>query len=225
MFQSGNRHEVFIIAAQVIIKKSFVMSLFLYLMTPMLVSAKDFGVIGKTWEIKERDAVEEIQDNLKAMEKAGQLDEHNQIIKEKVEEKVRNPKPLNIKRTEVVRVFSYDPSIILNEDLKDAKGVVFYKKGTKVNPLDTVSMKYELIFFDAKDDEQLDYAVSRYNKLEIKPKLILTGGSPIEIEEKYKIDVYFDQNGVLVKKFGIHQVPAVVAQDGKMLNIKEVMLW
>ena len=187
-------------------------------------NAVDFGVIGKTWEIKERDAVEEIQDNLKVMEKAGQLDDHNQIIKEKVEERVRNPKPLNIKRTEVARVFSYDPSIILNEDLKDAKGVIFYKKGTRVNPLDTVSMKYELIFFDARDDEQLDYAVSRYNKSEIKPKLILTGGSLVDIEEKYKIDAYFDQKGVLIKKFGIHQVPAIVVQDGKVLSISEEKL-
>ena len=185
------------------------------------VNAEDFGVIGKTWDIKEKDAIVEIQDYLKSMP-PGELDEHNQIIKKKAEEKIRNPNPINVKRTEVARVFSYDPSLVLKEDLKDAKGVVFHKKGTRVNPLDTVSMKYEVIFFDARDDEQLEYVLNSYNDSEIKPVLILTGGSPIEIEEKYQIDAYFDQKGLLIKKFGIRQVPAVIAQDGKVLNIREV---
>ena len=78
------------------------------------------------------------------------------------------------------------------------------------------------IFFDARDDEQLEYVLNSYNDSEIKPVLILTGGSPIEIEEKYQIDAYFDQKGLLIKKFGIRQVPAVIAQDGKVLNIREV---
>ena len=187
-----------------------------------VVSAKDFGVVGKTWEIKERDAIEEIQSKLALMEKTGQIEEHNEIIKEKVSEKIKSPKALKLERTESPREYVYDPSIVVKEDLKDARGIVFQKKGTRVNPLDTVSMNYELIFFDARDDKQQEFAINRYNNSEIKPRLILTGGSPIEIEEKYKLDVYFDQGGVLIKKLGIAQVPAVVAQEGKVLNIKEV---
>jgi conjugal transfer pilus assembly protein TraW len=216
--RSGHNFKKRMVISAIII--SLIMGIVIFI-TISAVNAEDFGVMGKTWDIKEKDAVVEIQDYLGAMT-SGELDEHNQIIKKKVEEKIRNPNPLNVKRTEVARVFSYDPSIVINEDLKDAKGVVFHKKGTRVNPLDTVSMKYELIFFDGRDDKQLDYAINRYNDSEIKPVLILTGGSPIEIEEKYKIDAYFDQKGLLIKKFGIIQVPAVIAQDGKVLNIREV---
>ena len=59
---------------------------------------------------------------------------------------------------------------------------------------------------------------------QIKPKLILTGGSPIKLEEEYKLDFYFDQRGVLIKQLGIKAVPAIVMQDGKVLKIREVMV-
>jgi hypothetical protein len=43
--------------------------------------------------------------------------------------------------------------------------------------------------------------IKKYEESEIKPKLILTGGSPIKLEEEYKLDFYFDQRGVLIKQF------------------------
>ena len=187
-------------------------------------SAKDFGVIGKVYEIKEKDAIEEIQNRLKLMEESGQIDDHNEIIKQKAVESIKNPKSLNIKRAEVEREYSYDPSIEVKEDLKDARGVVFHKKGTKINPLDMVSMPYALIFFDGLDEDQLQYALDKYNDSETKPKLILTGGSPVKIEKEYGLDVYFDQGGVLVKKLAIGQVPAIVKQEEKVLVIKEVVV-
>ena len=54
------------------------------------------------------------------------------------------------------------------------QGIVFHRKGTKVNPLDMVSMPYELIFFDGEDEDQLKYVIKKYEESEIKPKLILT---------------------------------------------------
>ena len=43
--------------------------------------ARDFGVIGKTSDIHEKDAVEEIKEKLMLMEKTGQLTEHNEAMK------------------------------------------------------------------------------------------------------------------------------------------------
>tara|TARA_B110000503_G_scaffold134696_1_gene214092 strand:+ start:615 stop:1334 length:720 start_codon:yes stop_codon:yes gene_type:complete len=186
--------------------------------------AKDFGVVGKTREIKEVDAIEEIKGKLSAMERSGELGEHNERMKEVVSERIRSPKSLNVGKSDKVREYEYDPSIIVVEDLMDARGVVFHKKGTRVNPLDMVSMPYELIFFDGEDEEQLKYVLKKYEKSEIKPKLILTGGSPIKLEEEYKLDFYFDQRGVLIKQLGIKAVPAVVRQDGKVLKIREELI-
>lgn len=102
--------------------------------------AKDFGVVGKTREIKEVDAIEEIKGKLSTMERSGELGEHNERMKEVVSERIRSPKSLNVGKSDKVREYEYDPSIIVAEDLRDARGVVFHRKGTRVNPLDMVSM-------------------------------------------------------------------------------------
>ena len=186
--------------------------------------AKDFGVVGRTSEIKEVDAIEEIKGKLSDMEARGELNEHNERMKKEVSDRIKSPKSLNLGRASEVREYEYDPSIEVKEDLKDARGIVFHRKGTKVNPLDVVSMPYELIFFDGEDEDQLKYVIKKYEESEIKPKLILTGGSPIKLEEEYKLDFYFDQRGVLIKQLGIKAVPAIVMQDGKVLKIREVMV-
>ena len=186
--------------------------------------AKDFGVVGRTSEIKEVDAIEEIKGKLSDMEARGELDEHNERMKKEVSDRIKSPKSLNLVRAGEVREYEYDPILEVKEDLRDARGIVFHRKGTKVNPLDVVSMPYELIFFDGEDEDQLKYVIKKYEESEIKPKLILTGGSPIKLEEEYKLDFYFDQRGVLIKQLGIKAVPAIVMQDGKVLKIREVMV-
>jgi conjugal transfer pilus assembly protein TraW len=186
--------------------------------------AKDFGVVGRTSEIKEVDAIEEIKGKLSDMEARGELDEHNERMKKEVSDRIKSPKSLNLGRAGEVREYEYDPTLEVKEDLRDARGIVFHRKGTKVYPLDVVSMPYELIFFDGEDENQLKYVIKKYEESEIKPKLILTGGSPVTLEEEYKLDFYFDQRGVLIKQLGIKAVPAIVMQDGKVLKIREVMV-
>jgi conjugal transfer pilus assembly protein TraW len=38
------------------------------------------------------------------------------------------------------------------------------------------------------------------------------------------VPVYFDQQGSLIRRFGIRQVPALVSQEGLRLRIDEVAL-
>ena len=185
---------------------------------------KDLGVQGNTWEIRESDPIEDIKNKIKAMELNGEIDKHNEIIKEKVKESIINPKNLGVMRAAEDREYYYDPSISKPYDLKDHKGQVYYKAGTRVNPLDKVSLDNKLIFLDGEDEKQLKYAIDIYKNSEIKPTLILTGGSPVKLEEEYKLDFYFDQEGEIIKKLGIKAVPTVVYQDGKMLMVKEVRL-
>jgi conjugal transfer pilus assembly protein TraW len=186
--------------------------------------AKDFGVVGRTSEIKEVDAIEEIKGKLSDMEARGELNEHNERMKKEVSDRIKSPKSLNLGRAGEVREYEYDPSIEVKEDLRDARGIVFHRKGTRVNPLNVVSMPYELIFFDGEDEDQLKYVIKKYEESEIKPKLILTGGSPVRLEEEYKLDFYFDQEGEIIKKLGIKAVPAIVMQEDKVLKVKEVRL-
>ena len=51
-------------------------------------------------------------------------------------------------------------------------------------------------------------------------KIILVKGSPLKLQRKEKIWIYFDQGGILTSKLGITQVPALVVQEGLQLKIK-----
>ncbi len=183
-------------------------------------AAKDFGIVGTTWQIAEKDAIEEIQEKLSSID----LNAHNEFIRKTVEDRIKNPMSLNLRRTEKPREYKYDPTIEVKEDLKDLKDMVFQKAGTRINPLDLVTLSYEVIFFDATDKAQLNYALEKHSSAEIKPRLILTGGSPLDIEKDHNLDVYYDQQGILTKKLGIEQVPAEMKQEGKVLVLQEVMV-
>ena len=56
----------------------------------------------------------------------------------------------------------------------------------------------------------------------IKP--VLTGGSYLDLMRQWQLPVYHDQHGLLTRRFGIQQVPALVSQDGRQLRIDELAL-
>lgn len=191
-------------------------------------NASDLGVIGKSWDITEKNILSEIESKLRNMQASGEIADHQAKITEKVKRSALYPEAVkNIKHTQKPRSFTYDPVYTVAQDLKDNKGQIFAKKGDKVNPFDYVSLNYELIFLDGNDEDHVKWAITRYQEAGIKPKLILVSGSPIELENEYDIDFYFDQSGVLTLKLGIEQVPALVYQKGKKLEIKEfdLKLW
>ncbi|CAL7960237.1 conjugal transfer pilus assembly protein TraW [Alphaproteobacteria bacterium] len=121
--------------------------------------AHDFGVVGNIWDIAENDPIEIIKARLVAMEKTGELEEHNMQIKGKVTQNVKYPPALNIPKTTNAREYYFNPSITVIEDLTDHTGQIFHTSGTQVNPLDNVSLPYELVFFDGQDTEQVNWAL------------------------------------------------------------------
>ena len=95
--------------------------------------------------------------------------------------------------------------------------------GTKVNPLDTVSLSKALLFIDARDAAQVGRARGILDERGGKVKVILTGGSYLELMRRWKRAVFFDQEGTLTDKLGIRHVPAIVSQEGKRLRIDEFL--
>ena len=53
-------------------------------------------------------------------------------------------------------------------------------------------------------------------------KPILTGGSYLDLMQAWQLPVYYDQLGMLTRRLGIRQVPALVSQEGKRLRIDEL---
>lgn len=188
---------------------------------------KDHGVYGETFPIQEKSLLEVIREKLQKLSDSGQLEQHQEQIVKSAKQKIQRPEPVaGITKTKIARTFTYDPSITVPYDLKDHKGQIFHKKGTRVNPLETHSMRYSLLFIDGDDPDQVAWAKGFYDVIGegYKPKIILMKGSPLELSESHNMPVYFDQGGTLVKKLGIMQVPARVSQKDKVLQIEEIDL-
>lgn len=174
--------------------------------------ARDFEVYGKIAPIEEVDPLQIIHQKLKAMEERGELERHNLELQKKTRASIERPKPVEgITKVPETRVFYYDPTYLVQEDIKDHQGQIIHAKGTRINPLEMVSLSQELLFFDGDDADQVAFTKEKLKDASL--KLILTNGAPLALSEELKTPVYFDQTGLLTKKLGIHHVPALVAQE------------
>jgi conjugal transfer pilus assembly protein TraW len=178
-------------------------------------SAKNLGTYGPTFEIAEPNLLEMIQQKLQSLQDSGKIELHQQEIQKRVEARIKRPKPVpGINKAETSSSRLYDPSFVLNEDIKDHQGRSLGKVGSSYNPLDYSLFGEPFLFIDGDDLVQLQWALSQPGKI------VLVSGSPLELEQQYQRPFYFDQGGILTKKFAIDQVPARVSQQGKMLLIE-----
>ncbi|MFC1659312.1 type-F conjugative transfer system protein TraW [Pseudomonadota bacterium] len=199
------------------------------LLYPVTSHSADLGTHGTTYEIQEQDLIEYIKSKLKVMGASGELQRKQQEIKKQTIERAKRPKPVEgITNATEYKEYTYDPTFILDKDIKDSTGKILFTKGTKVNPLDTLPFTKTLIFLDGDNKKQVEWALEQYqlsqndSKQIDRIKLILINGSPIELMEKHKIRFYFDQSGYLIKKLNIKHVPAILQQKGRELLIKEI---
>ena len=186
--------------------------------------AQDLGVIGPVYPIAEPSLLEVILSKLREADKTGVLAQLQRETQGKVKRGIEQPAPIaRITKTTKARSFYYDPSIVVPYAIADADGKVIVAPGTKVNPLDTVSLSKALLFIDARDAAQVGRARGILDQRGGKVKVILTGGSYLELMRRWKRPVFFDQQGTLTDKLGIRHVPALVSQEGKRLRIDEIL--
>lgn len=192
------------------------------------VNAKELGKYGVTTEVKEEGFLAMIARKLKTVN----IEEHQEKMQKQAKERVNNPRPvLGVTRTKEARSFIFDPTYTLPEDIYLPDGKLLHARGTKVNPLDYMNLDRKMFFIDARDQEQiawLEAQILEYNKgPEVSEEtlvVVLVAGSPLELQDKMKKKIYFDQSGELTTRFGIRQVPAVLEQEGKLIRIDEIEL-
>lgn len=185
----------------------------------------DLGIVGQVYAIKEEDFLEFIKSHLAEMQQSGELQRRIQQFQSNVSNHTDRPVPVvGITRASTTRTWEYDPSITTPYDLKDYNGNTFVKAGTKVNPLNYVSLSKTLIFYNADDSDQVNWVKDQVIKLHDSVKLILVNGSISSQEKIFHKPIYFDQLGKLVEKFNITHVPAEVSQENLYLKITEAAL-
>jgi conjugal transfer pilus assembly protein TraW len=186
--------------------------------------AQDLGVIGPVYPIAEPSLLEVILAKLREADASGALARLQRDAQANVARALEEPSPVaRVTKTTRARSFYYDPSIVVSYPITDADGSVIVAPGTKLNPLDTVSLSKSLLFIDARDAAQVDRARKLLDERGAKLKVILTGGSYLELMRRWKRPVFFDQEGSLTERLGIRHVPAIVSQEGKRLRIDEIL--
>ena len=185
--------------------------------------AEDLGVLGPVYPIAEPDLLDVIHARLLQKQKAGETEAlQNEARKRAIAAIEHPPAVAGIGRTKVARSYYFDPSIVVTDNIVDDKGRILIAKGTKANPLDVMQFSQTLLFFDGTDPTQRTLARNMIAQRKgLKP--ILVAGSYMELMRQWKKRLYFDQNGTLVQRFSIQNVPAVVYQEGQRLRIDEIV--
>jgi len=118
------------------------------------------------------------------------------------------------------KTYHVDPGMIIAEDVVDHENRTIAPAGTYVNALDHITLSHGFLFFNANDPRQKAMGkeiVDHYGKRKV--KVILVGGGPAPLEKEWKMPIYYDQNGTLVRKLRIENTPAFVTQDDRRLRV------
>ncbi|KPK48377.1 MAG: hypothetical protein AMS22_15475 [Thiotrichales bacterium SG8_50] len=186
--------------------------------------AEMLEVIGTVYPIQEPDLMEAMQNRMAKMQESGEMDKLRKEYQEKMKGLVNEPPVAKqLSRTNEPRTFYYDPTLIVPYNVLDHKGDVLVPAGTRLNPLDTVSLNGALVFFNSADEQQMNYVRQYIKGAKQGSRLILVAGRTFDTMKALDHRVFFDQGAALIKKFGIEQVPAIVVQDGRRLRIDEVV--
>ena len=193
---------------------------------PASAPAKDLGVLGATFPIVEPDLLAVLGARLKAAERSGRITELNRRFVARVKARLERPPPVpGLTRTERPRSWLFDPSITVPRDFADQNGRVFARAGERINPLDRLpGFNRVLVFVDADDAQQMAFALRRARRAPDRERvyIVLTSGAPLELMRRHKVELFFDQDATLIRKFGVTQIPAVVEREGRQLRVSEV---
>lgn len=188
-------------------------------------SGQNLGVIGKTYPIAEEDMLTYIHQRLEQDQKEGWFARLRKLREAAVRRYINRPPPVvGVTPARHDRVFYFDPSVTAPYNVRNASGHIIIKKGTRVNPLDYEPFTEKLLFFDADNKAELQWAKKEIELNGVRAKPILTEGSLSAAEKALGVRIFFDQHGWLTSHFGIDHVPAVVSQDKERLKIHEIVV-
>ena len=154
----------------------------------------DLGVHGVVYEVVEPDIRGVIVEQLQQVDVTA-------IQKEMLDstKKYFDTMPaVNIPRATTTKTRWWDPSVVIADDIKypakDARGEFYWEvavaKGTVVNPLDSITMRERLLYFNANDKQQVAFAKAALQRYpDIVP--IITAGNPDKLGKAWSRPVYF----------------------------------
>ena len=204
--------------------------------------AKNLGVYGKTFPIAEMNILDFIALRLSEYKTSGKLNEMQRDFEKRVKAYGERPTPVKHLTTTVSpKIFTVDPTFTLEMDVTDINGKVLIPQGTRINPFDAktlpswfmaqqpvTTIDVALIFIDADDYRQVNWLKDflkaiddgKHNNIK-EARILLIKGHLAKSYKRLGQRIYFDQMGLLSRKFKLQHIPAVVTQDNTQWKVTE----
>jgi len=180
---------------------------------------------GITYDIKEKNAIEVIQNHIKANKE--KIDKKIKKITKDTKKQLASYKPKtltkDIPHSTKDNIFYIDPTYTLEFDIKDNNDKILYPKGYRFNPLHYVSLQNGYIFFDYTDKKQVNWIKKNKFDKDFTNKLIITNGKIFEAIKDFNRDVYYATDK-LIDKFGIKATPSISFQEGDKIKVYQYYL-
>ena len=181
-------------------------------------SAADLGVRGATWPVAEPDLLEEIEARLTAMQGSGELARIERESRSRARARLEEPEALaGIAPAREARSRLFDPAIVVERDIYLPDGTLIAAAGTRVNPLERMTLARDLLFVDGRREAEIAWALAHDRPA----KIVLLAGRPLDLARTHGRAFFFDQGGRLAARFGLTLTPALVEQAGAQLRISE----
>ena len=113
----------------------------------------------------------------------------------------------------------FDPAVTVARDIRTNDGVLIAAAGTRVNPLERMTLVRDLLFVDGRRTAEIAWALAHESGRPA--KIVLLAGRPLELMRRHGRPFFFDQGGRLAARFGIAATPSLVEQAGTRLRITE----
>lgn len=185
---------------------------------PMIGFGKDLGTVGATYQIVERDALEEIENRAKKVDWGKLFD------KDKNEQRIKNYRPnslVALPRAKERRVRFVDLSYTLDVDIPDANGNILYPKGFTFNPLDYIVYPRTIIIINGSDRKQVEwFKKSQYVK-GLDTVLWIVDGSYYDLGKELGRSVFY-ANSAIVERLQLLAVPSIVVQKDNLFEVTEI---
>ncbi len=195
----------------------------LLLTASTLAYAEHLPAIGPTYPIQEESALDLVKRKLAEKHRSGELKRLQDQAMQRSMNSLRHPMPVRDLGTVKQRARHwFDPSIVVPQDVLSPDGQLLAKAGTRINPLAILSLSKRLVFFDGRDPVQREGVRRLIHGSRVPVKPVLVGGSWMALTREWKMQVYYDQHGLLTQRFGIRAVPTVVSQQGGLLALDEI---
>lgn len=181
-------------------------------------SAKNLGVVGKTYPFAERDALAEIE------ERAKQVDWDKHLAKLKSDVARYKPELPELPRVIADRVRRTDSTYVLEVDVPDPRDPsrILYPKGFSFNPFQYFTLPGCIVFVNVGDKKQLAWLKKSSFAGDASATILLTGGEAAEAEEMFARPFTYATSS-LVDRLNVLAVPSAVCQKGAEVEVHEYL--